>query len=183
MKRKPLTVLSLLILLGISFLSANDAEWKIDSEQEWKANIESAEGLTLEDGAAAPTEKTATLLTKLHSSEEKRSAKSLTITQSAIWQNWNPIENLGPSNLQDAPVLLTIGPDNYWMFGRYGSGHAEEEERSESPSRSRSTHLRKSYPRRIRCAPRRRPGFQINTMRPADSSPARAATMPGRAAT
>ena len=41
---------------------------------------------------------------------------------SAIWQNWNPIENLGPVNLADAPVLLTVGPDNYWMFGRYGGG-------------------------------------------------------------
>ena len=57
----------------------------------------------------------------MHSSDVKRSAKSLVVTQSAIWQNWNPIENLGPVNLADAPVLLTVGPDNYWMFGRYGS--------------------------------------------------------------
>lgn len=52
----------------------------------------------------------------------KRSAQSLTVAQSPVWQNWNPIENLGPVNLGDAPVLLTVGPNNYWMFGRYGSG-------------------------------------------------------------
>ncbi len=37
-----------------------------------------------------------------------------------LWQNWEPVSNLGPTNLADAPVFLTIGPDNYWVFGRYG---------------------------------------------------------------
>ena len=46
------------------------------------------------------------------------------VEQSPIWQNWNPIENLGPINLSDAPVLLTLGPDDYWIFGRYGRGQA-----------------------------------------------------------
>jgi hypothetical protein len=69
-----------------------------------------------------PSIKSGTLKTKLQSFDEKRSAKSLQINQSAIWQNWNPIDNLGPSNLADAPVLLTKGPGDYWIFGRYGSG-------------------------------------------------------------
>jgi len=108
------------ILLGSSLLHADD--WKIESAEDWKENTESSKGIVAEDGAISPEEKSGTILTKIHSSDEKRSAKSLTIEQSAIWQNWNPIENLGPSNLADAPVLLVAGPDDYWMFGRYSSG-------------------------------------------------------------
>ena len=75
----------------------------------------------VENGAVSPKGKTGQLKTKLHRFDSKRSASSLTIRQSAVWQNWNPIENLGPANLNDAPVLLTVGKGNYWMFGRYGN--------------------------------------------------------------
>ncbi|MDF1814100.1 MAG: hypothetical protein P1V20_17985 [Verrucomicrobiales bacterium] len=94
----------------------------IESKDDWAAAVESAEGMTVEKGTAFPVGKSGTLKTKLQSFDSKRSAASLTVSQSAIWQNWNPIENLGPVNLSDAPVMLTLGPDDYWMFGRYGSG-------------------------------------------------------------
>lgn len=94
----------------------------IESEDDWAAAVESAEGMTVEKGTAFPVGKSGTLKTKLQSFDSKRNAASLTVSQSAIWQNWNPIENLGPANLSDAPVMLTLGPDDYWMFGRYGSG-------------------------------------------------------------
>ena len=64
----------------------------------------------------------ATIVTRINKTNQKRAARLLEVKQSAIWQNWIPIENLGPSNLADAPVLLTVGPKNYWMFGRYGRG-------------------------------------------------------------
>lgn len=98
------------------------SDWVIDAASDWSQQIESADGAVIADGSVSPKEKQATLRTVIHSSEEKRKAGSLAVTQSAIWQNWNPIENLGPVNLADAPVLLTIGPGNYWMFGRYGGG-------------------------------------------------------------
>jgi len=109
-------------ILTTSALIAEESAWTIDSEKDWKANIESSEGAVIEKGSVAPLGKTATILTKLQTFDKKRSAKSLALTQSAIWQNWNPVENLGPSNLADAPVMLTMGPGNYWMFGRYGGG-------------------------------------------------------------
>ena len=61
--------------------------------------------------------------------DRRKKARSLTIAQSTVWQNWEPIENLGPSNLSDAPVLLTIGPNNYWMFGRYGGKRKKNSEK------------------------------------------------------
>ena len=111
---------TLALLCWMPFCSVDAAEWTIDNEADWKANLTSTEGVVFENGSLAPEGKTATVTTKLQRFDKKRAASSLTLTQSPIWQNWQPIENLGPANLQDAPVLLTMGPDNYWMFGRYG---------------------------------------------------------------
>ena len=104
-------------ILSVSPVQADD--WTIDSANEWEQSIESSDGVVVADGVASPTERVATITTKINSTSKKRSARSLLVNQSPIWQNWNPIENLGPANLGDAPVLLTVGPDNYWMFGRY----------------------------------------------------------------
>ena len=119
---KPNHYLTLFLLFASIGLHADEKEWNLSEEKKWKENVESSEDAVFENGSVSPQGKVATILTKLHSTDTKRSANSLTVAQSPIWQNWNPIENLGPSNLQDAPVLLTIGPDNYWMFGRYGGG-------------------------------------------------------------
>lgn len=96
------------------------ADWTIDGADAWASSIASAEGATVADGGVSLTARTATITTTVHTSAVKRSARSLIVAQSPIWQNWDPIENLGPVNLADAPVLLTVGPGNYWMFGRYG---------------------------------------------------------------
>ncbi|MBT5707200.1 MAG: hypothetical protein HOI66_12860 [Verrucomicrobia bacterium] len=117
-----MTTLTLSAVVGISGLQGDEAEWEIESEGDWKEKIETSEGAVFNNGSVSPEEKRATILTKLQSFDTKRSARSLNVIQSPVWQNWNPIENLGPSNLQDAPVLLTMGTDNYWIFGRYGRG-------------------------------------------------------------
>ncbi len=122
MKLQTLTILTLSSLLNMLIVHADNKDWSIGSDKDWKNQIQRSDGIIIENGLVSPKEKSATLLTKTRSFKSKRSVKSLTITQSPIWQNWNPIKNLGPSNLQDAPVLLTMGPDNYWMFGRYGNG-------------------------------------------------------------
>jgi hypothetical protein len=102
MKMNQLTILGFTGTMGIVFLHANDGEWMIDTEKHWNTHIESSEGAVFEGGSVSPKEKAATILTKLHVFDDKRSAKSLTVGQSPIWQNWSPIENLGPSNLQGA---------------------------------------------------------------------------------
>ncbi len=112
-----------LLLLSLTHCLSQAADpWNIDSQEEWDAAAAKKENLEVKEGAASPIEKKGSFQSVLKKFDSKRSAKSLTLTQSSVWQNWNPIENLGPSNLQDAPVLLTIGPGDYWMFGRYGGG-------------------------------------------------------------
>ena len=114
-----LKTITSLTLLGISG-SAVAESWTVESQDQWTQATASSEGLTIEEGLAEPTGKTASFSSKVQRYDQKRKAKSLTFTQSPIWQNWEPIENIGPSNMKDAPVFLAIGPDNYWAFGRYG---------------------------------------------------------------
>ena len=106
-------------LLGQALVSGESVT--VDSQADWEKAIASSNGVAVANGTVSPNGKTGQLKTKLKRFDRKRSALSLTIRQSPVWQNWNPIENLGPANLRDAPVLLTVGPGNYWMFGRYGN--------------------------------------------------------------
>ena len=94
--------------------------WTVESADQWKSSIENSEGLTIEKGVASPSAKSGSLRTKMKRFKEKRSAKSLTIGQSALWQNWEAKPRIGPKNLRDAPVFLTMGSGDYWMFGKYG---------------------------------------------------------------
>ncbi|MEP2776448.1 MAG: hypothetical protein ABJQ29_05515 [Luteolibacter sp.] len=116
------TAMMLLILSGLSAnpLAAADP-WIIDTDQEWSDGLSGQEGLVIKDGMAEPEGKNATLTSSLKKFAEKTSASSITFKQSPVWLNWEPIKNLGPDNLNDAPVFLSLGPDNYWMFGRYGA--------------------------------------------------------------
>ena len=93
--------------------------WVIDTQQQWKENSSDLSEVEITEGKASPTAKDASFKSTLKRFDAKRSAASILIEQSPEWLNWNPIKNLGPTNLGDAPVMLSLGPDNYWMFGRY----------------------------------------------------------------
>ncbi|MEM6916234.1 MAG: hypothetical protein AAF491_06665, partial [Verrucomicrobiota bacterium] len=121
MLRIALSVFCLSLFLA-STLPAGEASWDFSDPETWMESFSGGEGVRQESGGVSVESGEGTILTSLQAFEEKRSPSSVTVSQSPIWQNWNPIENLGPSNLRDAPVLLTLGPDNYWIFGRYGNG-------------------------------------------------------------
>ena len=106
--------------------SLSGEKWIIDSQSDWLAATADHAHLKFTDGLVTPTAREATFRSVLITSEKKRSAKSLTIDQSPVWHNWEPIPNLGPANLGDAPVMLTVGPGNYWMFGRYGGSQKKK---------------------------------------------------------
>ncbi len=109
---------AVLFLSGFQLFAANES-WTVDTQAHWTENLIDKEGLDLRDGFVSASANTATFRSKLKSFAQKRRASSISISQSPIWKNWKPIENIGPSNLGDAPVLLNVGPDNYWIFGRY----------------------------------------------------------------
>ena len=99
---------------------AGDA-WVIATQDDWLAATARKSGLEVNGGMATPSGRVATFASRVRRFDQKRRAASIVLEQSPIWQNWTPVENLGPANLADAPVFLAIGPDNYWAFGRYGS--------------------------------------------------------------
>ena len=110
-----------LVCLTTTSIFAAD-KWVVDSQEDWEKNTDSKENITFKDGEADPSAKTATIKSTIKKFDKKQSAASITIKQSDIWQNWKGIPNLGPANMADAPVMLNIGPNNYWLFGRYSSG-------------------------------------------------------------
>ena len=110
---------SLLVTLIASPVSAEES-WVIDSQKDWMEVVANQSNLDFKEGMATPTAKTATFRSKPKTFTEKRSAKSIMVSQSPVWENWEPTPNIGPQNLADAPVLLRRAPDDYWMFGRYG---------------------------------------------------------------
>lgn len=116
-----------LVLLGSFYGKAlANKPWIIDSQAQWLEFTEHASDLDIKDGLASPTGKQAHLKSTLRKFDAKREASSIVFDQSSVWQNWEPIKNVGPSNLGDAPVMLSLGPNNYWMFGRYGGKKAKK---------------------------------------------------------
>ncbi|MEP2776259.1 MAG: hypothetical protein ABJQ29_06780 [Luteolibacter sp.] len=114
MKRPITTLYFLTVSVGFA-----DQTWIIDSQDEWQQNVAVQEQLELKDGMASPMAEKATFQSKLKRFTEKQSANSITFEQSPAWLNWEPTANIGTASMGDAPVLLSLGPDNYWMFAAY----------------------------------------------------------------
>ncbi|MEK9985014.1 MAG: hypothetical protein VW879_09740, partial [Opitutae bacterium] len=101
-------------------ISLGARNWSIQSAKDWAESIEHNQGVAVKEGTVSPSVRSGMIRTKLKAYKKKRSVKTLTISQSPLWQNWNPRQRIAPQNLRDAPVFLAKGPDDYWMFGRYG---------------------------------------------------------------
>lgn len=114
------TVRTLVLLFAIAPSTHAEDVWLIDTQADWTSATAKQSNLDFQDGVAVPSDRVATFASKVRRFDKKRKAASIVFEQSPVWQNWNPIDNLGPANLADAPVFLAIGPDNYWVFGRYG---------------------------------------------------------------
>lgn len=115
------------IAVGVlSAMTAFGETWMIDSQAEWNENLAKKNGAEIADGMASPTGKTAVLSSVLKQFDQKRSAQSLTIDQSTAWLNWNPIGQIGPNTVSNAPIFLRMGEDDYWLFGAYKKREGSE---------------------------------------------------------
>ena len=108
------------IFSDLIFISQIRAEaWVIDHQQDWTMNAGNILNLKFEKGFAIMTGNTSSYKSHLKKFSKKKKINSFFIKQSPVWQNWQPIANIGPVNLADAPVLLSKGYKDYWIFGRY----------------------------------------------------------------
>lgn len=130
---KNVTLLSISVSLILPHFSHAEiiASWRIDSAAEWQQATKESKGLTLKDGYASPDETRATYQSVVQRFENKRRLGSITISQSPVWHNWEPISPVGPSNLADAPVFLAKGANDYWLFGRYSGGNPKRAKKGE----------------------------------------------------
>ncbi|MGB0743793.1 MAG: hypothetical protein ACPGSB_04640 [Opitutales bacterium] len=124
MQTKP-TASTILLIISMLFMAcskatAGDEVWRVDTAEEWQQAIVPNQDINLQDGSVSAVGKSAIVRSNTRSFKKKRSASALVITQSPVWQNWTAVGRVSPSNLRDAPVYLTLGPGNYWIFGRYG---------------------------------------------------------------
>lgn len=117
-------VTALCITLAPPICSADD--WIIDTQEQWMAAVAKADHVEIQDGLLVPSEATSSFTSQVQRFSEPRQAGAIVLHQSPVWQNWKPVENLGPTNLSDAPVFLAIGPNNYWAFGRYGGKRSKD---------------------------------------------------------
>ncbi|MEX1028226.1 MAG: hypothetical protein WD049_09515 [Candidatus Paceibacterota bacterium] len=122
-------IVAIAVLLSSPLAPAE--EWRIDTQADWSAASGEAIEMTIQDGIAKPERAAATFRSKLQRFDKRRSVKSIVFEPDPVWQNWQPIENLGPVNLQDAPVLLSIAPGNYWMFGMFGGVNRRKDFKAE----------------------------------------------------
>ena len=108
------------LTLGSSLAAAQpDSLWEISSTEEWEAATQTSENLVFAENCATPTASEATFESRVRYFPTKQRFGSMTIRQSPVWQNWEPIPSVGPSNLVDAPVFLAKGLNDYWLFGLY----------------------------------------------------------------
>ncbi|MCG8578668.1 MAG: DUF2961 domain-containing protein [Bacteroidales bacterium] len=103
--------------LGPSY--ASPESWTIDSQKEWQTGISTQTNLKIVNGKAEPIDRLATFKSTMKKFRNKRSLRSITLSQAPDWLNWEPVSRKGPTNLRDAPVALQMGEGNYWMFGLY----------------------------------------------------------------
>jgi alpha-L-fucosidase 2 len=100
--------------------------WTIDTQSSWMQNTAAQTNLEFVKGMAQPTAEDATFTSVLKRFDAKRKAKSIVLEQSPVWENWEPVEDIGPHCTFDSPVFLSLGPDNYWFFARHNMGQEKE---------------------------------------------------------
>lgn len=112
--------LATLAMIGCATDHAGEI-WLIDTAEQWQQAHQSSEHLNFDNGMATPTAEASTFRSVMHRFDSVQQPQSIVFRQSPTWLNWQPIGNLGPTNLGDAPVLLAKGPDDYWAFGQYNA--------------------------------------------------------------
>lgn len=104
--------------------------WTVDDAVSWTAATSNSMGLAFAEGFAEPTADSAEFSSKLKTFSVKKKATSLIVRQSPVWDNWIAIANVQPSDAGDAPVLVPVGPDDYYLLahksGVYNAWHSTD---------------------------------------------------------
>ncbi|WP_372797964.1 hypothetical protein, partial [Pontiella sp.] len=102
---------------ALSFTYAGDfgAQWAIDDAAEWSASTLSNQNLSIADGFAEPTADSNRFTSVVKMFPAKKSARTVTFSQSPVWENWAPVSGVQPHD-QNAPILLPAGDGDYYFL-------------------------------------------------------------------
>jgi len=114
-------IIRILSIALSTFYAHAGTSWVVDSQEEWEQTTSRRKGIQIDNGVAQPEVEKGAFTSRLKSYDEKKSLSSITLDQSPLWLNWEQAANIGTKSMRDAPVLLSVGPNNYWMLGRYNS--------------------------------------------------------------
>mmetsp|Transcript_14492 Transcript_14492/g.21295 ORF Transcript_14492/g.21295 Transcript_14492/m.21295 type:complete len:521 (-) Transcript_14492:163-1725(-) len=84
----------------------------------WNAVVLETDGVEIVNGTISPIADDASFCLEYKGWSGRRKGKYITFEQSPVWKNWKGT-SLHPTVLRDAPIALSFGPNNHWMFGRY----------------------------------------------------------------
>jgi len=92
--------------------------WIIDTNTQWSQAHDSSTNIVFADGFAEPNQPTASFKSIMKTFPEKKQAKTITFTQSPVWDNWTEIPAITPWYTGGAPVFLPIADKDYWFFAK-----------------------------------------------------------------
>ena len=111
--------LSTMALSGAVLAEHADGNWVVVGADGWQKAAQDMQGLSVKDGLLMPSEKKGAYRSQMKKFGEKRSLRSLSLEASSKWENWEPtMKKVAPVTLNDAPIFLVKGPNDYWLLGR-----------------------------------------------------------------
>ena len=93
--------------------------WRVQSQEDWSAAEQTADGIELVDGHAKTVSATSQFTSKIKTFKSKCSVESIAFRQTDAWDNWIEVPNVGLKEMRDALVFLPVKPGEYYMLGRY----------------------------------------------------------------
>ena len=90
--------------------------WSIDNQTEWESAADQASEVQPVKGLVSGQ---GSFSSRIQTFDRPTQLSAITFEQSPVWNNWKNVGQVGPRNLCDAPVLLSLGENDYWIFGRY----------------------------------------------------------------
>jgi hypothetical protein len=106
-------------LIGTGGLFAAAENWSIESRLDWIENTRTTEGVLIEDDQARSQQAESRFTSKVKRFEQKHSLRSITFKQTAAWDNWREVPNVGLDEMRDALIFLPVGEGEYYMLGRH----------------------------------------------------------------
>ncbi len=107
------------LVTSVSVAQGDSHAFDLRDHESWQSATGVEEGVHIKNGLLSAVDREGVYKSKFVAFGSQKKLGELTATQSPVWLNWEPVKNIGPSNLGDAPVFVSVGPNNYWMFGRY----------------------------------------------------------------